>query len=161
MTLADMNDLDRIVALYDEARNKPMCTWTDNYPLREDAENDIRAHRCFVLRDEAGVVIAALSLEEDEVREQPFVTDKTSLSIEISRVVTAAAVRGKHLSRRLVEEVLAQLSQEGCQVVRLLVSRQNIPAWNNYLAAGFTPIGECDLYDTHWVACEKYLAKSE
>ena len=65
--------------------------------------------------------------------------------------------QGQGLARQVVGELIEHLRAEGYEVIRLLVSRGNLPAWHTYMRLGFQPIGECDLYDVHWTACELSL----
>lgn len=143
-----------LLAHYQSMVGLPSCTWSADYPNAEDVAHDIATGSVYTLRDAQGEIIAAASTEEDEVRPQPFCVDKTSRSIEISRVMVVRAHQGKGLARTLVSELLDHLRSQGFEVVRLLVSRNNLPAYRTYIGLGFQPIGECDLYDVHWTACE-------
>lgn len=157
LTQATTADLDRLEALYRDSLGLPGCTWTEDYPTREDAAADIARGDLWVLRDEQGRVIAGLSLEEDEVRPFDFCPDKTSPSTELSRVVVAREHQGRGLALLMLGELADILRDRGIRVLRLLVSRGNKPAMATYMRAGFVPLGECDLYGVHWLACEKRL----
>lgn len=157
LTMATEKDLDRLEQLYKASIGLPGCTWSDEYPTRGDAAADIAAANLWVVRNAAGQVIAALSAEADEVKQFDFCKDKTSPSIEISRVVVARDQQGRGLAKAMVTELKDVMRSRGYQYIRLLVSPGNKPAMTTYLSAGWQPIGECDLYDTHWLACELKL----
>ncbi len=157
LTQATLNDLDRLEKLYHDSIGLPGCTWSEDYPTRQDAANDIEAGNLWVLRDEAGEVIAAVSAEEDEIKPFDFCTDKTPASVCIARVVVAREQQGHGLARKLVLALADELRGQGVSYIRLLVSPGNKPALATYTRAGFQKIGECDLYEHHWHACELKL----
>ena len=132
----------------------PGCTWSADYPNAQDVAADIAGKAVYALRDGEGRIIAAASTEADEVREQPFCRNRTARSIEISRVMVVRDRQGEGLARVLMGELIGHLREEGYEVIRLLVSAKNLPAYHTYMRLGFRPIGECDLYGVHWTACE-------
>lgn len=158
LTAVHPEEADVLLAHYQSMVGLPGCTWNEFYPAAEDVAHDIAAGAVHALRDETGAIIAAASTEEDEVRPFAFCRDKDARSIEISRVMVVRAHQGKGLARRLMLEMLELLRREGYEVVRLLVSPGNLPAYTLYTSLGFEVIGECDLYDVHWSACELRLA---
>jgi len=135
----------------------PGCTWSLDYPAGINITADIDTHRIFALRDPDGSIIATASLEDDEIRDLPFVPDPDLRSIEISRVMVVRSHQGRGIAGVLVAELLDLLRQQGYEAVRLLVNPDNLPAWYTYQKLGFRVIGECDLYDLHWKACELIL----
>lgn len=157
LTSVRSEEADWLLMQYQSMVGLPGCTWSEDYPNAEDVAHDIASGSVYALRDGTGTIIAAASTEKDEVRPLPFVANKDARSIEISRVMVVRSRQGHGLARLVVSELLDHLRAEGYQVVRLLVSRGNLPAWHTYQALGFRAIGECDLYDTHWTACELWL----
>lgn len=143
-----------LLAHYQSMVGLPGCTWSEDYPAAEDAARDIADGAVYALRDETGAIIAAASTEPDEVRDLPFVPHPEARSIEISRVMVVRDHQGHGLARQLVGELIELLRGEGYDVIRMLVSRSNLPAWHTYMQLGFQPIGECDRYDVHWTCCE-------
>jgi hypothetical protein len=63
---ADASDTDAVLALYREQLGREYCFWTEDYPGPDTVEFDLSRDALFVMKDESGAVIAAISLEEDE-----------------------------------------------------------------------------------------------
>ena len=154
---AEEQDLDQLLLMYREVRTAglPGVTWSESYPDDEDIRNDV-AHRALYVMESQGELIASLAVEEDEVKEL-VPCDPHAVSGEISRVAVRLSMQGRGLSGELLTETLNLLKEEGYQVIRLLVSRGNLPAFRAYQKAGFEIIGEADKYDVHWTCCEKWL----
>ena len=154
---AKEQDTDQLLNMYRELRHAglPGCTWNSEYPSDEDIMRDIDMGTLYVL-EENGQIMGALATEDDEVVEM-MACDETLVSRQISRVAICRSCQGRGLCSHLLEGALALLRTEGNEVIRLLVSPNNVPALHAYLRAGFQPIGEGDRYDVHWLLCEKML----
>ena len=154
---AEMADLRNLLEMYRDLRTMGLqgCTWSEAYPSDEDIQKDLCSSRLYVMETD-GRLVGALATEEDEVMELAP-CDAKAASCEISRVAICREMQGRGLCRILLSETLSLLKKEGYEVIRLLVSPDNIPAFRAYLHAGFRPIGEADKYDVHWVCCEKWL----
>lgn len=151
------NEAEALHHLYQSLVGQPHCPWTTRYPTRADAALDIAAGRVWVMRDAQGTIQAAISVEEDEVAPL-FCPDDKRPSLDLCRVAVRRDQQGKGLACRMAQELFVLLRQEGYQVIRLLVRPDNPPAMATYRRLGFVPLGECDLYDQHFLACALELA---
>ena len=154
---AQTGDLEQLLTMYRELRvsGMPGITWSEAYPSDDDIRNDLTQHALYVLEWQ-GEVVASLATEMDEVKDL-VPCDPQVVSCEISRVAVRRSLQGRGLCGMLMSETLDLLRKEGYQVIRLLVSGQNLPAYRAYLRAGFEILGEADKYDVHWTCCEKWL----
>jgi len=159
MTLekATFADADSIRALYASVIGSAFCVWNDEYPGEEEIRNDISHETLYVFRDEHKAIISALSVEPlSELDDQPFWTPARQPR-EIARVVVSPDHQGHSLARKMVEQIESILAAQGCDMIRLLVAVVNIPAQKTYFGRGFVKVGQCDLYESTYFACEKKL----
>ncbi len=157
---ANMADLDGIFALYRSLIGMPYSTWTEDYPTRELVEADLKRNDVFVMRDETGRIISAISHDFDDEYDDmaPWYDDVTNWA-QLYRLGVARDCQGQGIARKMLLHAMQQKAQEGCQAVRFLVSAQNIPAQRSYNKLGFDVCGETDQWGEHWLCYQKRLAR--
>ena len=146
-------DGGQILALYRDARLGPFCTWDEYYPGMTEIEQDLATGNLYVLTD-GGRILGAISVvPENEM--DGFACWSRKDGREIARVVVDRACRGQGLALRMVRSVEAILGQNGCPLIRLAVVKSNIPARRTYIKAGFSTVGEADMYGHSFYLMEK------
>ena len=154
---ADLGDIEKILALYEDVRGGEFCVWDEGYPNRERAEEDISSGGLYVL-SRGGEILASASVEpetEDDDLPEWRICDGTHR--EVARVAVASAHQGKGLAKKIMSLLSEALRAEGARSIHLLAGKKNAPAVRTYHALGFDFIGECRRYNADYYVCEKLL----
>ncbi len=59
-------DTEEILRLYKAQLGQEFCAWDEHYPERKDIAYDLSRDALFVMKNEAGEIVAAISIDEDE-----------------------------------------------------------------------------------------------
>lgn len=150
-------DADKILSLYRSVIGSEFCVWDEVYPGMEEIRADLETDNLFVLRSGAEIVGAISIVPENELDELECWRINDGKIAEIARVTVAPGFQGRGLALKMVQEIEKVLVDRGCKCVHLLVARENMPALKTYEKAGYTVMGECDMYGHRYFACEKEL----
>ena len=151
-------DTDAVLQLYREQIGRAFCFWNESYPGPETIEDDLSRNALFVMKNEDGEIIAAVSVEEDEEADR---LDCWSPSLqpagEFARLAVRPVCQNRGLARKMVSHVLGVLKERGFKSVHILVNRDNLTAIRSYAHFGFRAAGECEMYDQHFLCYEREL----
>lgn len=155
---AEKTDREKILELYEGVKDSPFCTWNEYYPGEEDIDIDLGNSALFVM-EEDGEIIGALSLVTADDADELDIWDVTKgkKTGELERICVSYSFSGKGLAGELVSYGESVLREKGCEGIRLLCAKINIPAYRTYYKAGYTVSGECGLYGNEYLAMEKLL----
>lgn len=107
---------------------------------------------------ERGRIIAAVSLEEDpQVDELPCWTRELQPGGEIARVAVHPEYQNRGIARQMVQFALDRLRERGYKSFHGIVNALNEKALRSYAVFGFRKMGECDMYDQHFICYELKL----
>lgn len=156
--MASAADRDEVMALYRLQKGREFCPWTEEYPAVENFEDDVAHDALFVLRTPAGRIVGAISIERDpDVDALPCWTPALQPAGEIARLAVHPEYQGRGLARRLVAFIMEELARRGCKSIHLIVNCRNVKALRSYAAFRFDTVGECDMYNQHFLCYEKAL----
>ena len=156
--MASAADRDEVMALYRLQKGREFCPWTEEYPAVENFEDDVAHDALFVLRTPAGQIVGAISIERDpDVDALPCWTPALQPAGEIARLAVHPEYQGRGLARRLVAFIMEELARRGCRSIHLIVNCRNVKALRSYAAFRFDTVGECDMYNQHFLCYEKAL----
>ncbi len=156
---AAARDREELVRLYTLQKGREYCFWTADYPTPENVDEDLAHDALFVIRDQAGCILAAVSIERDEeVDRLPCWSTRLAPAGEIARLAVHPLRQHQGLGRRAVAGVMQVLKDRGYRSIHLLVNGKNIPAIRTYGFFRFDQVGECDLYNQHFLCLEKDLS---
>ena len=156
--MASAADQDEVMALYRLQKGREFCPWTEEYPAVENFEDDVAHDALFVLRTPAGRIVGAISIERDpDVDALPCWTPALQPAGEIARLAVHPDFQGRGLARRLVAFIMEELARRGCKSIHLIVNCRNVKALRSYAAFRFETVGECDMYNQHFLCYEKAL----
>ena len=157
---ATAQDREALMHLYTLQKGRPFCFWTADYPAPENIEEDLAHDALFVMRDQAGRIIAAVSIERDEAVDRlPCWNPLLAPAGEIARLAVHPDVQHQGLARRIVAYVMQVLKERGFRSLHLLVNAENVPAIRAYRFFRFDEVGECEMYDQHFLCLEKDLSR--
>lgn len=155
---ATYEDKEELMKLYRSAIGEDGSTWTMDYPNEEICDKDLLRGDLFCLKNEDGLIIGAISIDDDKMVEALDCWSKNlSPSRELARVIVRKEYRNNGIARTLLLSVMEELKKRGNRGVHFLVSKTNYKAINSYAALEFENKGECDLYDGDWWCYEKAL----
>ena len=105
-----------------------------------------------------GRIIAAVSLEEDpQVDGLPCWTEELQPGGEIARVAVHPEYQNRGIARQMVQFALDRLRERGYKSFHGIVNALNEKALRSYAVFGFRKMGECDMYDQHFICYELKL----
>lgn len=151
-------DTEGVLSLYREQIGREYCFWDEDYPGPDTIEADLARQGLFVMKNERGEIIAAVSIEEDaDVDGLDCWAPDLRPGGEFARLAVAPACQNRGLAQRMVIHVLDELKQRGFRSVHILVNRDNVKAIRCYAHIGFRVAGECFMYRQHFLCCERPL----
>ena len=150
-------DKDEILKLYKTMLFGP-ADWDDDYPSMETIEYDLERDALFVMVDEDGSIIAAISIDLDEdVEILPCWDKNLEPGAELSRLAVREDKRNRGIARRMMQHVFDVLRDEGKKSVHILVREQNVAAFVSYEKLGYRRVGYCHLHEKEYVCMEVAL----
>ena len=156
---AAASDLEGVMALYRS------CTafspthgndnWSEAYPNREFAEEDLASHGLFVLEHQ-GEIIGAISLvPEDDWDELPVWTGDRSCNL--SRLCIRPQLQKLHLAERMMEEISRVAKERGYRSTRHGSLISNVASNRLYERMGYHNRGKASLYGHEYWCFERIL----
>ena len=155
---ATQRDAESVLCLYREQIGREDCYWGEDYPGPDTIEADLARQGLFVMRNESGEIVAAISVEEDEdVDKLDCWTSELQPGGEFARVAVTPSLQNQGLAQQMVAHILGVLRQRGYKSVHIIVNRDNVKAIRSYAHIGFRVAGECYMYHQHFLCYEKPL----
>lgn len=152
-----LDELDEALELYRSALGQEGCTWTEDYPSPGDILGDIEAQSLYGVRAD-GRLIAAIARDRDErVDTLPCWSEALRPAAELARLVVARDCQNQGIARDLIRGMMELLREQGYRSVHYLVAGRNVRAVRSYAKLEFSCVGETDLFEEHWLCCEKKL----
>jgi len=156
---ATADDLDSVTALYRS------CTayspthgndnWSEDYPNREFAQEDLANHGLFVLESD-GAIIGAISLvPEDDWDALDCWTDTASCNL--SRLCIKPQLQRLHLAERMMEEISAVAKARGYRSTRHGSLITNVASNRLYERMGYQNRGQAAMYGHEYWCFERIL----
>ena len=155
-------DTEQVLRLYREQVGREYCFWTDEYPGKDTVAFDLSRDSLFVMKDEGGDVVAAVSVEEDEeVDRLDCWTPSLQPGGEFARLAVTPDLQNRGLAGKMVSHVMNVLKARGFRSVHIIVNRDNIKAIRSYARFGFRTAGECEMYQQRFLCYEKELSEQD
>jgi ribosomal protein S18 acetylase RimI-like enzyme len=157
-SLAEEADREAVLALYTACSGLPGCTWSEEYPTREEFDVDVSKGWLYCLK-EGGKVIAAVSLGSFQELQSIGIPWDGSIRnpCELARIGVKPELGGKGVGTYILNRAIDTARKLNFDGIRLLVSPQNPLAVAMYRRAGFKTAGETDMYGRHWLCQELAL----
>lgn len=154
---ATKEDSKEILALY-RTFLYGAADWNEYYPNEETIEFDLSRNALFVMKNDDGEIIAAISIDEDEDVDKLSCWD-TGLtpSGEFSRLCVRKDMQNKGIAREMIGYVFDIFRREGKNSVHILVKTGHTTALSLYSSIGFKRVGECNLFDKDFICMETEL----
>lgn len=154
---AEESDAAAILALYKANLGGP-ADWNEYYPNEETIALDLSRNALYVMKDERGDLLAAISIDEDEeVNALECWNRELMPAGEVSRLCVREDVRNAGIARQMMQYTFDILKSQGMRSVHILVRMGHTAALRSYANLGFVKVGECELFDKQFVCLEKEL----
>lgn len=154
---ASEGDKEEILALY-RSMIGGKADWNEDYPCMDTITFDISRDALFVMKNEYGELIAAISIDEDaDVAALSCWSADLQPAGEVARVCVRKDMQKRGIARVMMRHVFQVLREQGCKSVRILVRPANDDALRSYAPLGFKQIGTCELFEKSFLCFEKVL----
>lgn len=152
ITLAASEDKEKILALYKTMLYGP-ADWDEHYPSEDTIDFDISRNALYVMKNDLGEIIAAISIDEDEE------VDKLPCwnimpGGELSRLCVRGDMQNHGIAKEMMRYAFDVMKKEGKKGVHILVRTGHTKALSTYGKLGFKTVGECHLFDKDFICME-------
>ena len=152
ITLAGSEDKEEILALYKTMLYGP-ADWNEHYPNGDTIDFDMSRNALYVMKNDIGEIIAAISIDEDEeVDKLPCWS--IAPSGELSRLCVRGDMQNHGIAKEMMRYAFDVLKKEGKNGVHILVRTGHTKALSTYGRLGFKTVGECHLFDKDFICME-------
>lgn len=154
---AENKDKEEILALYRTMLYGP-ADWNEYYPNEETIEFDLSRNALFVMKNDDGQIIAAISVDEDEdVDKLPCWNKELTPSAEPSRLCVRKDMQNRGIAKEMMRYVFDIFRKEEKRSVHILVKTGHQAALSSYSALGFKAVGECNMFGKDFICMEMEL----
>lgn len=153
-----MSELPGVMALYNQAKKREGCVWTESYPNEAILTEDITNNDLFAIRDPENRIIAAVAKDRDaEVDALAHWDPGLSPGAELARLVVDDKYCDQGMARILLSQGMKLLKKRGYSSIHFLVAKDNERAIRSYQALAFDCKGEVYMFDHDYDCYEKAL----
>ena len=155
---AKADDKEKIYALYRMQLGREYCAWDDHYPGKKEIDFDLARESLFVMKDEAGEIVASVSIDEDEaVKKLTCWREDLQPGGELARLAVYPSLQNKGIAREMLKYGMRELKKRGYQSVHFLVNKENKKALRSYAVFQFPVVGECEMFGQPFFCYESKL----
>ncbi|MCI5751515.1 MAG: GNAT family N-acetyltransferase [Oscillospiraceae bacterium] len=154
---ASYEDKQEILELYRTMLYGP-ADWNEYYPNEDTIEFDLSRNALYVMKNDEGQIISAISIDEDEAVDSLDCWDRALFpGAEISRLCVRKDMQHQGIAKQMMRYVFEVLKKQCKKSVHILVKTGHTAAISSYGAIGFKTVGNCRLFDKDFVCMEKSL----
>lgn len=158
MIMATEQDREAVLKLYRAQIGREFCPWDEHYPGDGEITYDLSRDALYVMKDESGRILGAISHEEDEqVDALPCWDPELQPGGELARVAVAPDMQNHGIAREMVRFGLDLLRERGYKSFHGVVNRLNEKAIRSYAVFGFREVGTCEMYGQSFICYEMKL----
>lgn len=158
-TSNDLDDLMNVVTQCIQKMNKVgIDQWDDEYPRREDFENDVIAEELYVSTVDSEIIAFASlnSYQEPEYANVDWRFHGEKIAV-IHRLMVKPSFQGKKIANSLMSFLESEAVELGYSSMRLDAFSQNPGALKTYQNLGYSRVGEVEFRKGKFVCFEKKL----
>ncbi len=153
-SLAGTTETEEIFAFLHALAGSPYCAWTEDYPAKEHTADDIANGGLYTLRDPEHKLAAAATIRYWAEHDTLGIPWQSGKPCDLMRIGVACAYHGQGIAGMMMKHLCRTAAEKGFDGMRILVSRDNLPAIRVYEKAGAVHRGEAFTYGTHWLCRE-------
>ena len=150
-------DRNAILKLYRTRLYGP-ADWNEYYPNEENIEFDLSRDALFVMKNDAGELIATISIDEDQEVDSLTVWDENIAPAgELARLCVREDMQNQGIAKVILRYAFDALKEQGKKGVHILVRKGHAGAIACYTALGFQQVGGCSLFEKEFICMEREL----
>ena len=150
-------DRNAILKLYRTRLSGP-ADWNEYYPNEDTREFDLSREALFVMKNDAGELIATISIDEDEEVDSLTVwNENIAPAGELARLCVREDMQNQGIAKEMMRYAFDALKEQGKKGVHILVRKGHAGAIACYTALGFQQVGECSLFEKEFICMEREL----
>lgn len=150
-------DAQDVLRLYHACISVGDCTWNELYPAMEEIAEDI-AKDFLYLWEQNGELTGAVSLlSDDDLEHIGLAYAHPDKPCVLCRLCVKPNLQGGGHGSAMLAASERQAAALGYLAMHLLVDQQQHAARRLYERAGYTTVGETEMYGHHFTAMEKAL----
>lgn len=142
-SLANYDDLSEIMDLYHSIIGTPGCTWSLDYPNKENVESDINNKSLYILKYDEKIVAVAAAGSFNELDHLNWELKKPC---ELARIGVIPAMQKQGVGTIILQNVIDSVKRNEFDGIRMLVSKTNSAALAFYKKNGFEMCGETFMF---------------
>jgi ribosomal protein S18 acetylase RimI-like enzyme len=141
--LANDSDLSEIMELYHSIIGTPGCTWSLDYPSKENVEADIKSKTLYILKKDDKIVAVAAAGSFGELDHLYWRPKKPC---ELARIGVDPTMQKQGVGTIILQNVINTMKSKDFDGIRMLVSKTNSAALALYNKNGFEMCGETFMF---------------
>ncbi len=146
-------ELEEIFAMLHSLAGTPYCAWTEDYPSKDLTADDLASGSLYTLRDNDGRLAAAATIRHCDEHDG-LVPWQSRHPCDLMRIGVDRAYHGQGIAGQMMVHLCSTAARKGFDGMRILVSRDNLPAVRVYERAGAVHRGEAYSWGVHWLCRE-------
>lgn len=150
-SLAADSDIPEIVNIYRSLIGVEGCTWSEDYPNKETAREDIGRGSLYTLKENSRIVAVASLGKFDELKHLQW---SVKNPLELARIGVIPTLHKRGIGTIILQHIISEAAQRGADGLRFLVSKTNPAALALYDQNGFTRCGEVFMYEIDFYCYE-------
>lgn len=155
-SLAKISDVPEILQLYRSLIGTPGCTWSEDYPNTEIAEQDINNGSLYILRAD-GDIVAAASMSADFGDNLSSLGWYSSKPCEMARLGVSPSLQGRGIGAHMMRMLAQAARDRGFDGMIMLATKQSTSAYSLSKKLGYFQHDDVTLYDVRFLRFELVL----
>ena len=150
-------DRNAILKLYRTRLYGP-ADWYEYYANEESLGIYLSRDALFVMKNDAGDLIATISIDEDQEVDSLTAWDENIAPAgELARLCVREDMQNQGIAKDMMRYAFDALKEQGKKGVHILVRKGHAGAIACYTALGFQQVGECSLFEKEFICMEREL----
>jgi len=158
LEIATHDDIPEIVNIYSGLIGTPGCTWSEDYPNKDTAEDDISNGWLYILKKHDRIAAVASLGDFGELSDLEW---KPKNPCELARIGVRPELHNQGVGTLMLLHCFEIAKSQGFDGIRILVAKTNAAALALYEKNGFERCGEVNRYDIDFYCYQKNLLEGE
>lgn len=151
-SLANYNDINEIIKLYQSLIGTLGCTWNLEYPNEEIVKLDIENNQLYILKDKDYKIISvAMAGVDDELDELEWTPKNPCV---LARIGVLLEKQNQGIGNVMLKNLINVIKDKNFDGIIMLVAKQNSSALALYNKNGFKLCGETFMFDIDFYCYE-------
>ncbi len=145
--LANFNDLSEIMDIYHSIIGTPGCTWSFDYPNKQNVISDINSESLYILKYDSKIIAVAAAGSFNELDHLYW---EPKNPCELARIGVVPTMQKQGVGTFILQNVITAMKKKGFDGIRMIVSKTNPSALALYDKNGFKMCGETFMFGIYF-----------